>query len=115
MSALERELAAFVSTPTIYSGRLSEARILRDVFESCPTLRAMVVAAGVDIDGLLGPSRSHAPWTEGEERRLSEMFWAGATLPEMAAALSRGRDGTLKRLNGLGLYLMDRKEAEEEE
>ena len=113
MSALMEELAAFAAVPERYASAPQGRRVLRDVLDECPTLRALVVAAGVDPEGLLGPSRSHAPWTEDEERRLSEMYWAGATLPEMAAALSRGRDGTLRRLYGLGLHMRDREKKEE--
>ncbi len=114
MSRLGDELAAFAAVPDRYTSAPQGRRVLRDVLGECPTLRALVVAGGVDPEWLLGPSRSHARWTEGEERRLSEMFWAGATVPEMAAALSRGRAGTLRRLYELGLSMSDREEKKEE-
>lgn len=112
-STLRAELYAFSASPTGYRCGPRGGRVLADLFAACPSLKALVAAAGADPDGLLGPSRSHAPWTEGEERCLSEMYWAGADIPDMAEALSRGADGVQRRLNSLGLYLRDRREKKE--
>lgn len=113
MSRLGDELAAFAAVPARYTCAPQGRRVLRDVLDECPTLRALVVAAGVDPDDYDGMGRRYARWTEGEERTLSEMYWAGAGIADMAEAVSRGEGAVHLRLNRMGLYLRDRKEKRE--
>ncbi|MEY8436572.1 hypothetical protein AAK967_02345 [Atopobiaceae bacterium 24-176] len=114
MSRLGDELAAFAAVPAWYTCAPQGRRVLRDVLGECPTLRALVVAAGVDPDNYDGMGRRYARWTEGEERTVSEMYWAGADIADMAVAVSRGEGAVHNRLNHMGLYLMDRKKKKEE-
>ena len=60
MSRLGDELAAFAAVPARYTCAPQGRRVLRDVLDECPTLRALVVAAGVDPDNYDGMGRRYA-------------------------------------------------------
>ena len=113
MSALAEELAAYAAMPTEYRWAPKGRKVLADVFAACPSLRALVEAAGVDPDAAVPERRRSARWTEAEERALSEMYWAGEPVAAMAARLGRSASGVRCRLGRLGLYLGDRREKKE--
>lgn len=109
MSALAEELAAYAAMPTEYRWAPKGRKVLADLFAACPSLRALVEAAGVDPDAAVPERRRSARWTEEEDRALSEMFWAGEPVDVMAARLGRSASGVRGRLVRIGLYLGDRR------
>lgn len=109
MSALAEELAAYAAMPTEYRWAPKGRKVLADLFAACPSLRALVEAAGVDPDAAVPERRRSARWTEEEDRALSEMFWAGEPVAAMAARLGRSASGVRGRLVRIGLYLGDRR------
>ena len=109
MSGLAEELAAYAAMPTEYRWAPKGRKVLADVFAACPSLRALVEAAGVDPDAAVPERRRSARWTEEEDRTLSEMFWAGEPVAAMAARLGRSASGVRCRLGRIGLYLGDRR------
>lgn len=109
MSGLSEELAAYAAMPTEYRWAPKGRKVLADVFAACPSLRALVEAAGVDPDAAVPERRRSARWTEEEDRALSEMFWAGEPVGAMAARLGRSACGVRGRLVRIGLYLGDRR------
>ena len=113
MSGLAEELAAYAAMPTEYRWAPKGRKVLADLFAACPSLRALVEAAGVDPDAAVPERRRSARWTEAEERALSEMYWAGEPVDAMAARLGRSASGVRCRLGRLGLYLGDRREKKE--
>lgn len=99
-TGLATELASYASAYSHLGNQPRGRRVLRELFECCPSLEKLVSSAGIDTVRLLGGSG--ATWTETELRELSELYWEGRTLDEIAERMGRSRGAVAHRLRVVG-------------